>query len=391
MDKVIVIGCHIGGLAAIRALSGRGLDLIAMTHKKTDVGEVSKYVSERVHTPHPEKEEKKFIDVLVNNADRWKGALLLATEDDMAVAIAKNKDLLANFYKVAGPDWDILHRFIDKQETYVLAEACDIPYPKTFTPNTLEEISEIGENVGYPCILKPMTSHRFVSTFGTKNFEVGDATELSEKFRLCLDAGQRVMVQEVIPGPDTNLYRLQAYVNSQGRIGSKFFNSKVRQNPPQFGVIRVGMSTEKNQVVEELSERIVKHTSYRGIFSIEFKKDPRDNLLKLIEVNARLTRSSWMAVASGINFPWIVYLDLVRNEQIEVDEYTRSLYWIEILPDFYHSIFSHYKEDFTVGEYLKPYLAKHKAFAVFSWSDLRPFFKQVLTQLALFFRRSTKA
>jgi len=186
------------------------------------------------------------------------------------------------------------------------------------------------------------------------------------------------MLQEIIIGPETNLYKMQTYINSKGSLSAKFFWNKMRQHPPMFGVGRVGVSSERNEEVEQLAQKLIERSKYKGYFSIEFKKDLRDNQLKLMEVNVRMPRNGMLAIGSGVNFPWIIYKDLVENEQIIIDDYTNNFYYIEIGLDLYNAIFQRKKEKFTLKEYARPYLSKDKVFAIFSFSDMKPFLKQLL-------------
>jgi predicted ATP-grasp superfamily ATP-dependent carboligase len=315
----------------------------------------------------------------VSHSPRWQNALILETGDSDAVAISRNKKLLSKYYKIVTADWSIIRQFIEKRRTYALAESCNVPHPKTFLPQTLAELYRIKNDIYYPCILKPIYSHKFQNRFHVKNFRVLDEAQLVEKFPLCLDEKQPVMIQEIIPGPDTDLFRLQGYLNSKGEMSAKFFSNKVRQNPPQFGVMRVGVSTRRNSEVEMLSERLLKQANYKGYFSIEFRKDPNDGKLKLIEMNVRMPGSSWLAIASGINFPWIIYLDLMRNQQVHVTEYKIGQYWIDLYADLFNSVFRRRREDFKFYDYLRPYLTHKKAFAILSIKDLKPFIKHRIT------------
>ena len=374
---VLVLGCHVSGLAVIRALGVKGIESIALTYGKTDFGDISRYVRERVVVPHPRKEETKLIDFLHSKRCDWAGALIIDTDDNGAVALSKHKDELSKHYRIVTEKWDVMRRFLEKKEAHKLAVEAGVPHPKNFAPKSMEEMREVVGQMEYPCILKPVRGHEFFELFETKNFMVHSEGEALETFELCLRERQEVMLQEVITGPETNLYKMQTYVNSRGFMSAKFFWNKVRQHPPMFGVGRVGVSTERNEEVERLSERLLRTSNYRGYCSFEFKKDLRDNQMKLMEVNVRMPRNGLLAVASGVNFPWIIYKDLVENEQISVDDYTKKLYWIETGLDVYNAIFHHKEERFTIKEYLRPYLAKHKVFAVWSIHDVKPFLKQI--------------
>jgi predicted ATP-grasp superfamily ATP-dependent carboligase len=371
-EKVIVIGCSLPGYAVIRALANKNIHIIAMTYAEGDTAQFSRYVSEVVHCPVPEKDEEQFITFLTRNANRWGGALILETSDSTAIALSKHKELLSKYYKIATPDWQTLSIFVEKEKTYVLAKEANIPFPKSISLYKLEDVDEISD-ILYPCILKPVRSFEFASKFHVKNFEVNNENELKEKYRICLDAQQSMILQEIIPGPDENLYKLQGYLNSQGKMVGKFFYRKLRQNPPQFGVLRVGISTDRYPEVERLTEELLCRVNYRGYFSNEFKKDPRDGQLKLIENNCRMPRSGMLAIASGVNFPWLIYQDLVMNQYSDIKEHKTGTYWIDLLPDISNSLFHHDEENISLRDYIGPYFGRDKVFADLDFHDLGPF------------------
>jgi len=58
--SALVVGSHVSGLAVIRALGYKGINPIALTYERSDFGDVSKYVSERVTIPHPRLEKKNL-------------------------------------------------------------------------------------------------------------------------------------------------------------------------------------------------------------------------------------------------------------------------------------------------------------------------------------------
>jgi predicted ATP-grasp superfamily ATP-dependent carboligase len=222
--------------------------------------------------------------------------------------------------------------------------------------------------------------------FHAKNFEVNSDRELNEKFKLCVDAGQPMILQEIIPGPDDNLYKMQGYVNSQGDLVGRFFYRKLRQHPPQFGIARVGISTDRHSEVERLTEELLTRANYRGYFSNEFKLDPRDDQLKLIENNCRMPRSGMLAIACGINFPWLIYQDLVLNQPCDVTHYKIGTYWIDFWTDLYNSLFRRKKEEIQLREYLAPYFARDKVFSDLNLEDLKPFFGIALGYITSFGR-----
>jgi hypothetical protein len=88
-----------------------------------------------------------------------------------------------------------------------------------------------------------------------------------------------------------------------------------------------------------------------------------------------MVRCGWLSIASGVNYPWLIYLDLVRNQQIDVASYREGFCWIELYTDIKHTVFSHKSEDISLREYIGPYLARDKAFAVRDTHDMKPFWE----------------
>lgn len=377
MKKAIVIGCHINGLGVIRSLALENFQITAMYYDKTDFAQASKYVHEKVKIPHPRTEEKEFVGFLIKNSHRWKGSLILETNDDALVTVSKNKAELAVYYKIATPEWEVLRIFIEKPETYRLAEKCGVPYPKTFFRKTADELNDVKDQIPYPCILKPVFGHEFMSEFKVKNFKINNYDELLSKFEFCRKSGHEMMVQEIIPGPDSNIYQCMVYVNSEGCINTTFLDRKLRQNPPQFGVARAAISEDRIFQIEEFTETMLKEANFKGIAHSEFKKDPGDNRFKLMEINGRTSRSIWLATYCGINFPWIAYRDIVEGEQVKVPDYRKGVYWIELYQDIANSLLRRDKENLGFKDYIEPYLSNDKTFADASKEDFMPLLKRI--------------
>lgn len=386
-NKVIVIGCYVGGLGVIRSFADKPVDIIALSYEKLDIAHRSKYVKEWYKIPHPRNEETKFIEFLVENSSHWSGAIIFDTDDNVAVALSKNKEKLSEHYKVVVGEWKLVNSFIDKSEAGKIAEQSGVPHPKNYTPRNLDEFRQLADRLSYPILLKPVRGHEFIAKFNRKNFQVQNVHQYNKYVDICLRENQEVSVQEIIPGPDSNIYKCSVYVNSEGNLAGIFFYNKIRQNPPQYGVGRVSVSANKNEEVEKLAKKLLRYTSYKGYCNLEFKKDERDGQLKFIEVNVRMPRMISIATASDCNIPWIIYKDLVLNERVEINHYREDLYWIEIYADILNSVFRHSKEKFSIKEYLSPYLAKHKTFAIYDRRDIMPFILQTMKLPRLLFRK----
>jgi len=372
--KAIVFGCYVNGLSIIRSLGRKGIPVVAVDYDKNTIGLYSKYAHESIIAPDPKVSSEKFLSFLFDNANKWKNGILIPTDDYVLDILSKNKKELSSYYTIPVPDWEITKNIVNKERTYEIAKELNIPIPKTFFPDSMEYLKTQKEEFEYPCILKPLIGHKFINKFKTKLYKINTFEELELKFKLAYETGYDMMVQEIIPGADDQIYVYGSYYDLNNKPLAEFTGRKLRQIPPTFGVTRVIESTYTDKVID-LSRRLLRKLSYTGLCDVEFKKDPRDNKYKLIEVNARSGMWMGLSIESGVNLPWIMYKDLVDHKKVEVNGYDVGVKWIHIRDDLEAIIRYHKQENLKAMEYLSPYLHK-KTYAVFALDDLKPFIRE---------------
>src|SRR5262249_40257012 len=141
------------------------------------------------------------------------------------------------------------------------------------------------------------------------------------------------LAQSIVPGPDTNMYEFWTYVDQQGTPLVAFEERKLRQFPPGFGegaLVESVDSPELRDVAIEFLRRI----DYRGMASLEFKRDTRDGGLKLIELNPRIALQNSLATTCGVNLPLLQYLDLTGQSPQPVRVARPGVKWLNVRSDF---------------------------------------------------------
>ena len=386
MTPVIVLSTHNTGLGIIRALGEIDIPVIALYYDKADMGYVSKYVIKRYHIPHPENQINEFIDFLINLSNEFNKSLLLPADDASLVSVSKKKKLLEKYYNVACTDWEITEKFINKFFTYKIAEEAGIPTPRSLLPQSKEDVINFGKKIDYPCMVKPIHSHLFFDHFRVKMFKVYDYEQLIDIYGKIESTDLKVMMQEYIPGDDTNGVNYNSYFWDQRSI-VEFTAEKVRLSPPESGVPCVVVSKEIPEIME-MGRSILSSMKFYGYSCIEFKKDIRDGVYKLMEVNGRHNRSTLLAVKCGINFAEIQYNHLVKNisiNNIKNQSYEKNIYWIDLLKDIVVSVYYLKQKGYTLGKLLKPYFSKN-IFATLNIKDLKPFIKRIFSLLLKIFK-----
>lgn len=385
MKKALVIYTHIVGLAVIRALGRKDVPVYTLSYSANEMGLYSKYVKGRVKVPDPRENEEAFIARLIELSDEFKGSLLIPTDDYTVVVLSKNKELLQPHYVVAVEDWAIVQKLIEKQYTYELARSWGIPSPLTFVVNSCDELRAVLHQLTYPCLIKPCEGHTFFDHFKVKMFRIENEGDLLARYSQIEPLGFKVMIQELIPGDDTQGVNYNSYF-VDGAPVAEFTAKKVRLEPPFLGSPRVLVSKIIPEILEN-GRLLLQKLNYNGFSCMEFKKDQRNGVYKLMEVNCRNNLSGLLAVTCGINFPWIQYRHLMYGEINRATSFKENVYWIDFDKDLLRFFISRKEEGYTLKQYLEPY-RKEKVFAISSFDDPLPYLKRISYLTKLLFSKA---
>jgi predicted ATP-grasp superfamily ATP-dependent carboligase len=114
---------------------------------------------------------------------------------------------------------------------------------------------------------------------------------------------------------------------------------------------------------------------------VEFKRDPRDGKLKLIECNPRFTGANELLARSGLDYSWVAYADMTGRHVPPMRPYRRGVRLLRPLEDLL--AFREYRrrgELSTLGwvrTLLHPYCTP-----TFAWSDPWPSMAHLAQQVS---------
>ncbi len=370
---VIIVGAQTIGLAALRAFSHLDIQRILVSYDKDDSARVSRYVTKLYELPLPEKNNEEFLTFLINLGKQYQGAMLLPASDTSLSAISKKKEELSIYYKVACPEWKIIEKIIDKKQTYSLAEKLGLPAPRMIIPKSEMDIVDYSNNFEFPCLIKPTKSHEYFAYFFRKMVFVKNVDEALTAYREAVKMNFEVIMQEYIPGEDSDGINYNSYF-FDGQPLVEFTAKKIRNAPPRLGS-PCALISKKISDVYESGRNILKALNFYGYSCTEFKRDSRDGIYKLMEVNGRHNLSGLLATSCGINFPVLHYRHLVFDELPVQSDYQEGVYWLDVSRDFAYHFPDVLRYRYPLKEFIKPYFAKH-VFAVLDFQDFKPTIKR---------------
>jgi D-aspartate ligase len=364
------------GLAAVRSLGRAGVSVRGFDSDRAMPGFASRYCEASL-CPDPDRDPERLVEFLLASAPGGDPPpVLFPASDAFVLFVSRHRGRLGTAYAFALPDEEVVEAVVNKRLQYDLAQRAGVPYPATAYPESAEEVDAVAGTLEYPVIVKPYYGHLWRQTFGGehKGFKVTAPDELREVFGRVLPKKIPALVQSVVPGPNTSHYKLCAYVRADGTPSVPFALRKVRQYPPEFGVGTLVESVHDTEVTE-LGLRFLEKIGYRGIGSIEFKRDARDGSLKLIELNPRLWQQNSLATACGLNYPLVQVLDLEGGPLPQDAGYPAGVRWLDAVADFQ----SFWAQRKATGAGVASWLASLRgvrAFATFAWDDPRPYLRE---------------
>lgn len=315
IPAVILLDGEANALSVARSLGRRGVTVSAITSPEEHVRH-SRYCRwlavESGARDLREAEWKQFL--LGSAAEEHRGSILLACSDAALHFIARHRLDLAERFLLDESNPDAQLCMLDKLATYRSAVAAGVATPRFWTAGSLDEIRAVRDELVFPLIIKPLVSHTFFEHFGRKFVEVQNYEDLIRQFESTRAAGIELMLVEKIPGPDDLLCSYYTYLDQAGQALFHFTKRVVRRFPVSMGTCCYHV-TDWIPELCPVALRLFQHVGLRGLANVEFKRDPRDGRLKLIECNARFTAANALVSASGYDLAWLVYCRLTGRPE----------------------------------------------------------------------------
>jgi predicted ATP-grasp superfamily ATP-dependent carboligase len=313
----IVLGLDLNGLGVVRALGSSGIDVIGVDNVLSHAGRASRYCRE-VMAASPTAADD-LIPALRKIAEGLgRPGVLFPTMDDTVRILSQHRGELPERLRVALPEASMTARLMEKEDLAELAARHGWPAPFTCICRSEADVASAAASFPYPGVMKPGRREldaprgipQKVWTFSTPD-------ELFAAYRTLSRWEKKVVLQEVVPGPDSAVLFCLFYADRRSRPRALFVGHKIRQFPPLYGSTSSAEPIEAPDV-RDFAVKYISDVAYQGLGSVEMKADARTGRPLLIEPTVgRTDYQSFVAVANGVNIPAIAYRDLADLDPIE--------------------------------------------------------------------------
>ena len=329
-SPAVVLGLSPTGLSIVRRLGRRGVAVVGVDPDPRAIGRHSRYCrySEDLSRAASDGDAARLVKGLrALSANAPRAPVVFPTTDRFIELLAPVAAELESSCRLCTDLAAFGLTFLSKHRFYDLCRHHGVELPGTFMPGSLDELAALEGRLRYPVIIKPVFVHRFREVLGSRKVvRASDAGELRSRFAKLATVDSRLIVQEVIPGGDDQLWCALCYLDRKTELRCVFVARKLRQFPPGFGSASLAES-RWNARVAELSERFLVDVGFRGLCATEFKYDARDGRFKMIEVNARLPLWGDLAPAAGVDVVYSCYADLT-GESFECAHQVEGVRWV---------------------------------------------------------------
>jgi predicted ATP-grasp superfamily ATP-dependent carboligase len=135
----------------------------------------------------------------------------------------------------------------------------------------------------------------------------------------------------------------------------------------------------------QIAADFLRTIGYYGIAEVEFMQDTQTGVYKLIEVNPRFWGWHSLAIAAGVDFPYLWYQDML-GQTLQAKVTRTDLKWVRLLTDVPTVLLELVKGRMSLQNYLTS-MRGATTFAVLSRRDPLPFVAEVAMVPYLWMKR----
>lgn len=296
---VVILGGAHGTLALARSLGRKGVP-VWLVSNDTPLPTWSRKLAGHREWAGPDSGGALGLLLDLAAAKNLKGALLVPGGDGEVRFAARSIEALSASYRVMLPPWERLKWLCEKPLLYRRAEELGIDIPLTYRFASLDEAADA--DIRFPVVLKPNMGGGDNRFSRAKVVRADDRATFLAAYRDAVGqiGLENVVVQQLIPGGGACQFSYAALWH-HGQPVAEFTARRTRQYPVDFGYTSSFVEVVEAPEVIEAARRLLSSVTHHGLVEIEFKRDPRDGVLKLFDVNPRCWSWLGLAAAAGVD------------------------------------------------------------------------------------------
>ena len=367
-------------LPIIKSAREHGRRVIAAAPHRVCAGLLSRYASDYLVYPSAVDQPEACAGFLLEYLSGGHIDMLYPVGDVMTDLVAQHQDTIRRHTRLVLPQYEVFKAGRDKILTLQAAARAGADIPRTWYPHE-QPLEDVAHEASYPCFIKPAISA------GARGMTLVDGPEmLVERFPAVEAEYGRLFLQEFVPQHGMQ-YKVDAVMSPGGTLLAGVVYDKQRYYPSTGGSSVLNCTVHRPDILA-MAERVMRELGWVGLCDFDFITDPRDGVVKLIEINPRFPesfRATFVAGVDMVEMLWQLAHDVEPEPVLtyKVGRYLRFLpgdvMWLLTSGDRFRQL----------GSWLS-FLSPKVTYQVLSLKDPGPFVGYLLENLGMLLDRKKR-
>ncbi len=279
--------------AILESLGKRGHEIYLIDSNSLAAGFSSKYCTESFVSPN-EENKTDYINFILDVLRKKNVDLFIPISDLDVEYFSEIREEVQKYTRMILASKDIITLARNKDQTYRFCLQHQFSIPRTYFPQTMEEVSQLANQLSYPCLAKlaKAMGNEGNSYFQNKEWLLGFYKHF---------VGNPIwpVIQEFVKGDVAGF----SAVCNEGEILS-YFMMKIEYKHSTAAPAIAYSSTDPELL--KVSKRLIKQLNWTGPINLDFIKEPVGEY-KLMEINPRFGGSICLPYRFGIDLPYVLY------------------------------------------------------------------------------------
>ena len=309
-------------LAIVRSLGRKNIAVDVGTHlHNPPLSSFSQYCRKSFVYPNPKKDPDGFVRFFNKINKMLNYEVIIPVGYTTTLVLSMKKNILNGSVKIPITDFSSFKIAANKADSILLAEKIGVPTPKTIFLNHPSELEDLKIK-SFPVVVKGVYEGGFVRYAYTKQ-------DLKEKFEeIYKIQAAPPLIQEYVKGEGYGFFALF----NQGKPRAIFMHKRIRERYIMGGPSTCAESVNDPKLLD-YGLKLLRTLVWHGVAMVEFKKDSTDGRFKLMEINPKFWGSLDLAIASGVDFPYLLYKMAIDGDVRPVFTYQTGLKFMWPFPD----------------------------------------------------------
>jgi predicted ATP-grasp superfamily ATP-dependent carboligase len=385
LHYAVVLHIAFTGYGVVRSLASYNIPVVAF-QKDLSMPEAKSKLCEKVISF--DNDEELLEKLICFSKEKDKKPVLIITSDIYVEFFVHYRDEIEKHYLIHYPSNEIVELLLNKNKFSEYAAKNNILIPKSDGLKNDRDLELIKKEFTFPVALKPYTkSQAWLDAKLPKIYIVHTYNELAKLYKKIKNIEGELLVQEWVPGSDSNVHYCLTYFDENHECLAAFTGYKLRQWPVGTGSTATTMPVE-NEWIKKDTIRIFKSVDYAGFGSIEYKKHDINGKYYIMEPTVgRLNQQEYVTTLNGMNIPLIAYNSLTGLNIAEQKPHKPPVIYIDEWAELYSAL-THFKRKLITFKEWRSSIKGNRAYRYWNKEDKSVFFASLFKTLRAVFKLS---